>query len=229
MSTMKTSLSGLAILLVLLSLTACASATQPAPTPTTQPPTATATVPVPTSTSAPTEVPPTLKADVTQSSQTATASANPSGGSTGSGTTANTTPSATKAAANPQPAAGGSAPADHYQYITQSLADHSQLRPGVTVSITWAVKNTGTSGWTTGYALRYFSGIKAAKDSYAFPKTIAPGETANLTITFTTPDTPGDYNTWWKLTNANLQNFGDVDFTFTVTNTPTKATSTPAK
>jgi hypothetical protein len=37
----------------------------------------------------------------------------------------------------------------------------------------------------------------------------------------------GDYTTWWKLTNPQFQNFGDVDFSFTVTNTPKAATAAP--
>jgi hypothetical protein len=56
---------------------------------------------------------------------------------------------------------------------------------------------------------------------------VAPGGQVTISVTFTTPTIPGDYNTWWKLTNLQGQHFGDVDFSFTVTTTPHQATPTP--
>jgi hypothetical protein len=77
--------------------------------------------------------------------------------------------------------------------------------------------------------LRYFSGIKSEKDSVNFLKAVPAGQTTTLSVSIVAPTAPGSYTTWWKLTNPQLQNFGDVDFTFTVTNTPSAATSTPSK
>jgi hypothetical protein len=134
---------------------------------------------------------------------------------------------ATKAV-NPNPPVGGTAP-DKYQYLGQDIPDRSQFLPNRTVTITWTVKNDGTNGWTKEYTLRYFSGPKPSKDVYYFTKDVPAGATINFIVTFTTPAAPGDYDMWFKLTNAAGQNFGDLDLVYTVSNNPVRATSTPTK
>jgi hypothetical protein len=119
--------------------------------------------------------------------------------------------------------------ADKYQYLGQSIADHSRFLPNRTEAITWTVKNIGTTGWTTGYTLRYFSGPKATKDAYSFSKAVPVNDTINFIVTFTTPAQLGNYDIWFKLTNSQGQNFGDLALVYTVTNNPQKATATPAK
>ncbi|HMD88110.1 MAG TPA: NBR1-Ig-like domain-containing protein [Anaerolineaceae bacterium] len=123
------------------------------------------------------------------------------------------------------PGSSSSGPADKYQYVSQNIPDKTQVRPGVEISMTWAVKNTGTTAWTTDYELRYFTGpANSAPNVVKFPKTVPPGTVANLTVEIVAPKSPGDYDSWWKLTNAQGQNFGDVDLLFTVTNTPKSPT-----
>jgi hypothetical protein len=120
----------------------------------------------------------------------------------------------------------GSGPADKYQYVTQNVADKVQVRPGVEITITWAVKNVGTVAWTTDYTLRYFTGpANSAPNVVKFPKTVPPNSVANITAVIVAPKNTGDYDSWWKLTNAQGQNFGDVDLAFTVTNTPKNGAS----
>ena len=221
MSITKTTRLGLAILLLTLSLTACAGAT-PAAAPTAA---ATATVAA-TETLEPSETPyPTETVPVAPTSATTVAGTPGATTAAGAGVTpaAGTTPAA--------PAAGGSGAADKYSYLGQSIADKTQLRPGRQVSITWTIKNSGTNGWTKDYMLRYFSGPKPDKDVYTFGKDVPAGGTVNFIVTFTTPNDLGDYDLWFKLTNSQMQNFGDLDFAFTVTNTPnnspTKAAPAP--
>ena len=135
--------------------------------------------------------------------------------------------SGTQAVAATVPASSsGSGPADKYQYVSQNKSDKIQVRPGVQITITWAVKNVGTVAWTTDYSLRYFTGpANSAPNIIKFPKTVPPNSIANLTAVIVAPSNPGDYDSWWKLTNAQEQNFGDVDLEFTVTNTPKNGTS----
>lgn len=124
-------------------------------------------------------------------------------------------------AANPNaPAAPASSAADQYQYVSQTLPDNYQVRPGVQVSISWTVKNVGSTAWSTSYALRQFTGPDIGKAYIPFPKAVSANTTTQFTVTFTTPTVPGDYNLWYKLTNELGQNFGDINFQFTVTNTP---------
>lgn len=232
MSITKTTRLGLAILLITLSLTACAGGAPAAA--------ATPTVTLaPTETAAPTETPyptETLPAAPTAATTAGTPAAGTPAAGTPAATLAGSTPAAgttpaAGAATKAVPAAGGTGAADKYSYLGQSLTDKMQLLPGRQMSITWTIKNAGTNGWTKDYMLRYFSGPKADKDIYTFGKDVAAGGTLNLIVTFTTPSTLGDYDMWFKLTNAQMQNFGDLDFAYTVTNSPnnspTKAPAAP--
>jgi hypothetical protein len=221
MSRSKLLYTGLTILILLVSLTACANSATPTPSATPIPDTET---PVPaTETQAPTETPlpsteipnqliPTQDTTFPQSTVQATSAI--------AGAT-----SLTPVVNAVLPASSGAA--DKYLYIGQNIADKSQVKPGATITIQWTVKNTGTTTWTTDYSLRYFSGVKADQTVYNLQKAVPAGQTTTLTVTIIAPTALGDYNTWYKLTNNAVQNFGDVDFTFTVTNTPQKVVSTP--
>lgn len=193
---------------------ACSTATPSASTPT-----ATTAVETPTDTVAP-------ATDTPQPTEAATAAVPTEAGTPGTavasgtpGAAASTAPAASSGAAQP--------PADRYQYVSQNLPDKYQVRPGVPVTITWTVKNVGTTAWSANYMLNYFAGVKGTENTVLLGKSVAPGATATVSVTFTTPSVEGNYNTWWKLANAQYQNFGDVDFTFTVTTAPGKATPTP--
>jgi hypothetical protein len=119
--------------------------------------------------------------------------------------------------------------ADHYKYVSQNHADGYQVRPNTAVIISWTVQNDGATGWGADYTLDYFAGVKpTTATSVKFGKQVAPNGQLTLSVTLTTPAAPGNYNTWWKLTNTQGQHFGDVDFSFIVTSTPGAAvTATP--
>jgi hypothetical protein len=216
--------------LATMTLAACQPAASPpgAPTPTdaaTQAPSA--HTPLPTWTTVPTQTPEQPAATGTQSAPspdgaTPNATAGATAGAPASGATATKPPTAA------QPPSGG-AVQDKYQYLGQDIPDRTQFLPNRTVTITWTVKNIGTNGWTKDYTLRYFSGPKPAKDVYNFTKDVPANGTINFVVTFTTPAEPGDYDLWFKLTNLEGKNFGDLDLVFTVSNNPQKATSTPKK
>jgi hypothetical protein len=144
------------------------------------------------------------------------------------GTPAAGTPGATQPAAGGNPPAGGKAP-EQYTYLGQTIPDRSQFPPNRVVTITWTVQNSGTIGWTKDYTLRHFAGPAPDQSAYAFSKDVPVNDTINFTVTFTTPSSPGDYDIWFKLTNNAGQNFGDLDFLFTVSNSPAAGTSTPAQ
>ncbi len=137
-----------------------------------------------------------------------------------------TQPVTTSAVIRTQPA--GSV-ADKYQYVSQNIADNTQVSPGSPMTIIWTVKNVGKTEWTTKYILRYFAGPRGEVNSVAFSKKVGPDSTLDITVPLVAPLAPGTYNTWWKLTNEQGQNFGDVNLLFIVTNTPgsSSATNTP--
>lgn len=116
---------------------------------------------------------------------------------------------------------------DKCEYVSQNVADNTQVTPGETLDIIWTVKNTGKTEWGTDYSLRFFVGPKPPKILYNFPNKVPPGKTLDLVVSLVTPSSPGTYNSWWKLANSKNQNFCDVNFIFIVTNTPVTNTPEP--
>lgn len=205
-----TKLSGLLLIASLTLFAAgCAPAT-PSPTPT----------PEPTATEQPTQTP----------EPTATESPTPEITETPADVTPQATVPGAGAGAQPagQGAPAGSTAEDQYVYVSQTLADGYQVRPRTVVTISWTVKNPGPTAWGTDYSLRYFAGPEVTNTYVAFPKIVSANESTQLTVTFTTPDAPGDYDLWYKLVNNQGQNFGDVNFAFTVTNTPNYGAPKPS-
>jgi hypothetical protein len=106
---------------------------------------------------------------------------------------------------------------DKADWISNSPADGTVLQPGQSFEIKWTVKNSGTTTWNTTYAIRFFSGnITTAKNIYNFRSETKPDGTAEFIVEATAPTVPGDYYTWWKLTNAEGINFGDIDLSIKV-------------
>jgi hypothetical protein len=203
-----------AILAILFTATACGSVF---PTHSSTPtPQMTNTPPVLTITEEPSWTP------VVLSIPTVVQSATPSG---------QQTPTVQPAKTNPVNTGAGSAAADKYQYLGQNVTDGKQFRPGTAIAIIWTIKNTGTTSWTKTYGLRFFAGpTGSGPATILFGKGVQPGGSISLSTTITTPAGIGDYDTWYKLTNDQLQNFGDLDFKYTVSNEPSnkiQPTATP--
>ena len=129
-------------------------------------------------------------------------------------------------------------PCDRAQFVTDvTIPDGTKLAPGEAFEKTWRLKNTGSCTWTTSYALVFDSGdAMDAPASVNLPGSVAPGQTIDLSVEMTAPETPGTYRGNWKLRNASNARFGlggDASQPFYViikvvgTPTPT-ATSGPA-
>jgi hypothetical protein len=190
----------MATLIILVTATGCGAQTTSTPTPASTP-----TIVVTDTTLPPTETMPAIPTVVLAGSPT------PVGSQPGK--------TQTSTSANP-PASGSTAP-DNYQYLGQNLADGKQYLPGAAISVTWSIKNTGSTTWSKTYFLRFFAGpTGSGPAAIPFGKAVAPGATLSLTAKITAPSGIGDYDTWYKLTNDQLQNFGDLDFKYTVTTAP---------
>lgn len=123
------------------------------------------------------------------------------------------------------------------QYVSQSIPDDTVFAPGETFTITWRLKNVGTSTWTTGYMLRYYSGeVFGAPKEVFLSREVLPGEEIEITIVMKAPIVPGGYVTSWVMADEKRSNFKEAVFLeITVvappTNTPTPlpptATPTP--
>lgn len=94
-----------------------------------------------------------------------------------------------------------------------TIPDGTVLDPGVNFKKVWAIRNTGTCTWDEGFTFVYIGGTTPDLDPYnfQFKKTsdfVAPGEGFNMTLTLTTPCTPGDYNGTWRMRNDKGYYFG---------------------
>jgi len=83
---------------------------------------------------------------------------------------------------------------------------------GTSLTKTWRLRNQGTCTWTTGYALVFSHGAQmGAPASVNLPGNVRPGETVDVSVNLTVPETPGHYVGYWmmKSTAGVLFGFGD--------------------
>lgn len=118
-----------------------------------------------------------------------------------------------------------------YEVVDQSPADGTKVSPGTRFDMVWIVKNTGTETWTEKYSVQFFTGDRIGGGHYTvtkyeFGKTVKPGETIKVRVDMQAPKEEGEYYSWWKLKDANGNNFGDVDVTIIVSDN-VKTTSVP--
>jgi len=104
--------------------------------------------------------------------------------------------------------------ADKAEWVTQSPADGTELPNDLDYDIVWTLKNTGATTWTTDYLYRFYAGDTLhQKSSYKLPKTVAPGESVDLTVDGKTSGLKGEKTATWVITNKDGANF----YAFTVT------------
>jgi len=101
-------------------------------------------------------------------------------------------------------------PCNAASYIEDvTIPDWSTLYAGESFVKTWKVKNVGTCSWTKEYKIFFFGGNQMdAGSAIAFPKTVNPGETVNLSVSMTAPSTTGSFSGSWMLKAANGTVFG---------------------
>jgi hypothetical protein len=99
---------------------------------------------------------------------------------------------------------------DRAQFVTDvSVPDGTTFAPGAAFTKTWRLKNIGTCTWTTSYAMVFDTGDKmSGPDSVAMPKSVAPGQTVDVSVNLTAPATAGSYRAYWLFQNANGTRFG---------------------
>ena len=119
--------------------------------------------------------------------------------------TASPASSATVSLSSGTPKAGTT---DHAQWVSQSIADDTIFTPGQVFTMTWRLKNTGTSTWTAVYLLRYFSGDTfGASKEIPIGQEVLPGAEIDITINMKAPANPGSYLSDWVMSTPNRANF----------------------
>ena len=126
---------------------------------------------------------------------------------------------------------GGINSGDNAAYVTDvTIPDGTVVAAGTQFVKTWTVKNTGTTTWTKDYQLIYLDGVMGTNNLQAvkLSKAVAPGETIDISVDFTAPQTNGSYISYWKMYNASGYVFGDaLNVQFSVgTPSPTTAGAT---
>jgi hypothetical protein len=102
----------------------------------------------------------------------------------------------------------GTAKVDQAQWVFQSVADGTNFAPGETFTMTWRLKNVGTSTWTPAYMLRFFSGdTYGASKEIRIAREVLPGETVDITIKMKAPTTLGGFRSDWVMSSENRRNF----------------------
>lgn len=99
---------------------------------------------------------------------------------------------------------------DRAEFVADvTVPDGTVFSPGTTFTKTWRIKNVGQTTWTTDYRLESTVGSQmAVNKQVAFSKTVAPGETIDLSMDMIAPSDPGDHTALFQFRNAQGQPFG---------------------
>lgn len=111
------------------------------------------------------------------------------------------------------PATAPVAYCDWMAFVTDiTIPDGTNFQPGETFVKTWRIKNRGTCSWTPDYMLVFNGGDQmGGTTSVRLPGYVAPGQTIDVSVTFTAPTNPGSYKGYWILRNASGALFGTGD------------------
>ncbi len=87
------------------------------------------------------------------------------------------------------------------------------LQPGQAFTKSWRVRNAGTCDWTADFSLTYRSGntpaAKMGGSNFKIGKTVAPGQTIDLSVNLVAPQAPGTYQGFWQMANPSGKPFGE--------------------
>ena len=106
--------------------------------------------------------------------------------------------------------ASARATCDWAQFVSDvTVPDGTIFQPGATFTKTWRLKNIGTCTWSTSYTMVYVSGTQmGSTTSVNLPGSVAPGQTVDVSVPMTAPNTAGSYTGYWKFKNASGALFG---------------------
>ena len=93
---------------------------------------------------------------------------------------------------------------DAAQFVADvTIPDGTAFNAGDSFDKTWRLKNVGSCAWSTSYDLVFDTGNQMnASAATSLSKSVAPGETIDLTVKMTAPSTVGLLRGYWKLKNA---------------------------
>ena len=90
-----------------------------------------------------------------------------------------------------------------------SIPDDTAFPPGAEFVKSWRLRNNGACPWTTEYSLAFIGGDAIpAPETVLLERLVAPGQTVDLSVTFTAPEEPGTYRSNWQIADAAGEPFG---------------------
>ncbi len=97
---------------------------------------------------------------------------------------------------------------DEARYVSDvTIPDGTTMQAGTTFVKTWRMRNDGTSTWGPGYEF-VFHKDQPMSEVRAVPLPAAkPGETVDVSVELTAPETPGEYRCTWRPRNAEGEYF----------------------
>ncbi|MDY6873271.1 MAG: NBR1-Ig-like domain-containing protein [Chloroflexota bacterium] len=138
------------------------------------------------------------------------------------------TPTATATSTGPT-ATFSTGGADVAQWRANDPPDNTVFAPGEEFTVTWTLENTGTSTWTTGYYIQFYSGEQMdADDEVYLPYAVPPGTNVQISVDFIAPDSNGAKRSDWILKNANDETFYSFYIVIEVGEKSTQPTTAPA-
>lgn len=90
-----------------------------------------------------------------------------------------------------------------------SIPDGTEVLPGQKIIKRWLISNQGSCNWNEAYSIQLISGLALGADKVQQLFPARQNTDAVLEITFSAPDNPGRYNTWWQAYDPDGNRFGD--------------------
>ncbi|MCW5874580.1 MAG: hypothetical protein KIS88_08045 [Anaerolineales bacterium] len=90
-----------------------------------------------------------------------------------------------------------------------TIPDNTQMSKGQSFTKTWRIRNSGTCTWSADFDIVYTSGTNlASTSSLDIPKEVKPGETVDISIPMTAPNSDGTFRSSWMIKTSNGSTFG---------------------
>ena len=100
-------------------------------------------------------------------------------------------------------------PCNWAQFVTDvTYPDWSTIKPNTSFKKVWRLRNVGTCSWVPGYSLVFVNGYNMGSVSTPLTFTVAPGQTADIVVDLVSPGKNGNYESYYKLRDANGIQFG---------------------
>jgi len=117
-------------------------------------------------------------------------------------------------------------------YNDNNMRNPPVLQPGQPFQKGWRVRNSGTCTWTTAYTFAFAGGNSPLAQMGGQPQGIArpvpPGQVVDFFVNLIAPTTPGVYQGFWQMRNAQGRAFGTRVWVGIQVPAPTLPTPTPA-